>query len=314
MLHFLLTMILSFVSIFAFGQSQQERFVKHGQVELWTETFGKPNDPAILLIMGAGSSAFFIPDVFCKELSESGYFVIRYDHRDVGKSSLIDYAKHPYTLDDLALDALAILDSYKIPKAHVVGLSMGGFIGQILAIKYPERLNSLVSMMSSPDHSVIVAYTKGEDTNGYSLPPPAQEAMDTWSEMKRLPANTPEERIALKLKNWKLCAGAGYDEEECRDMEVRTMARTKRQEAIFNHWSAMASWPCRLKELESVTTPTLVIHGGGDVVLPPEHGIATAKAIPGSQLIIIPGMGHMVNKHFSHEVASYILLHVRKAS
>lgn len=314
MSNLLLAVILIFFSPFAYGHPplSQESVIKNMQIEIWTEAFGESKNPAILLIMGAGTSGIFWPDSFCEKLSKSGYFVIRYDHRDVGKSSLIDYQKHPYTLDDLAQDSLAILDSHEIKKAHVIGLSMGGFIGQILAIKHPERLYSLVSMMSSPDQSVMLAALTGKNTDSHALPPPPREALKIWNEMQITPIKTKEDRVSLNLKNWKLCAGVrGYDEQEFRTLEERNYERTKSFEAAFNHWPAMASWPNRLIELQSVKIPTLVIHGGCDVVLPVEHGIATSKAIQGSTLIVIPEMGHAICNFYSEQIASLILLHLK---
>jgi pimeloyl-ACP methyl ester carboxylesterase len=312
MVNFFLAFVLLFLPLNVWSQTAvaQERSIQRAQIHLWTETFGDPQHPAILLIMGAGASGIFWPDRFCENLSKGGYFVIRYDHRDVGKSSYVDYQKEPYTLDDLAQDALSVLDAYSIAKAHVVGLSMGGFIAQILAIKYPERFYSLVSMMSSPDHSVMLAALTGKSTEGYALPPPPKEALQTWDEMKCASTETKEERIALNLKNWKLCSGAkGFDEQEFRRREELNVERTQDFTAAFNHWPAMASWPNRLSSLAQVHIPTLVIHGGLDVVLPVEHGIATAQAIPGSTLVLISEMGHALCDFYADQLASLILLH-----
>lgn len=287
--------------------------IKSGHVELWTETFGDSQNPAILLIMGAGASGIFWPEMYCKELSQNGYFVIRYDHRDVGKSSLIDYQKHPYTLEDLSLDSIAVLDAYEIQKAHVIGLSMGGFVGQILAIQYPERLYSLVSMMSTVDQSALLAALSGTNTEGYSLPPPPSKVLMAWNDMKLASVQTKEDRILLNLKNWKLCAGAiGYNEQEFRELEEKNFERTKNFEAAFNHWPAMASWSNRTKDLKDVKISTLVIHGEHDVIFPLEHGIATSQAIPESTLIVISGMGHAICNTFVNQVCYYILEHLKK--
>lgn len=315
MFKLLLPFILFLLPLHAFlnPPEMKERIVKNKEVELWTETFGDPNHPAVLLIMGAGVSGIYWPDLFCERLSEAGYFVIRYDHRDIGKSSLINYQEHPYTLEDMAQDSLAILDSYKISKAHIVGLSMGGFIAQILAIKHPHRLQSMISMMSSPDHSVMLAAIAGQNTDSYSLPPPPLEMRKTWMDMKQIPIESVEDRIALNLKNWKLCSGAqGYNDQEFSDREKRNIARTKSFVAPFNHWPAMASWPDRLNDLQKVKVPTLVIHGGKDVVLPVEHGIATAKAIPGSTLVVVSEMGHCLSNFYVNQIAPLVILHLKK--
>ena len=226
-------------------------------------------------------------------MRDAGFFVISFDHRDVGKSSLVNSQEYPYTLKDMVDDALKILDAYEIPKAHIVGLSMGGFIAQMLAINHPERVLSLVSMMSSPDHSVMLAALAGEDTGPFSLPPPPAEALETWAAMKTEALETKEDRITLNVKNWKLCSGIeGYDEHEFRKLEEENVQQTRCFKAAFNHWSAMTFQPNRIHELASLTIPTLVIHGGRDVVLPVEHGKATAETIGEAELKILPNMGH----------------------
>lgn len=290
----------------------KEAFVKvHKEVNLWTESFGISENPSILLIMGAGTSGIFWPDSLCTQLAHQGYFVIRYDHRDVGQSSLIDYTQHPYNLDDLALDALAILNSYGISKAHIVGLSMGGFVAQILASQYSDRVHSLVSIASSPDHSVMLAALAGENTDNFVLPPPPQIALEIWASMKTRRCETKEERLALSLQNWKLCAGEyGYDEDEAKALEERNFTRCRSFEAPFNHWKAMASLPDRTELLSKITVPTLVIHGELDVVLPVQHGSATAQAIPDATLKIFPEMGHTIGIKFSERIGAAIIAHI----
>jgi pimeloyl-ACP methyl ester carboxylesterase len=120
-----------------------EKTVRSGDLELWTESFGDASRPTVLLIMGVMNQGILWPDEFCAEIADSGYHVIRYDHRDTGQSSSVDFEEHPYTLDDLASDALKVLDGYGVEKAHVVGLSMGGFLAQLLALDHPDRILSL---------------------------------------------------------------------------------------------------------------------------------------------------------------------------
>ena len=119
------------------------KYVKRDNIDLWTETFGKSEDPAILLISGAMAPARFWTDEFCTYLASQGFFVIRFDHRDTGLSSPVDYAKNPYDLDDLVEDVIAILDAYDLHNAHLIGHSMGGMIAQFCALKYPERCKSI---------------------------------------------------------------------------------------------------------------------------------------------------------------------------
>ncbi len=142
-----------------------------GAIKLWYEDFGDSSSPAILLIMGAGGRGTEWPDNFCHALAEAGYYVIRYDHRDIGLSTHFDFEKNPYTLKELTQDALSLLDALKINQAHVVGVSMGGFITQMIAINYPERLLSQTLMMTSPEHQIIAkAFMKLEIPKSDLLP------------------------------------------------------------------------------------------------------------------------------------------------
>lgn len=288
-----------------------EKIVRNNNVELWTESFGKSTDSPILLICGAGSHCITFSDEFCEALTKKGMYVIRFDNRDIGKSTLIEYEKNPYSLDDMALDAVTILNEYKIPKAHIVGHSMGGFIGQLIAINHPERIISLVSMMSSPDQSVTMAAVMGKETSCFALPPPDPHALKIWQELKEKPALTREDIIDNMTISLKLTAGkVGYNEQEIREHQEKVFDRTKDFKAVFNHWSAMSASPGRIDRLKTVKVPTLVIHGGSDVVLPQEHGIATAKSIPNSKITIIPEMGHIICRHYHEHLVSLIAEHV----
>jgi pimeloyl-ACP methyl ester carboxylesterase len=304
------TMLTVLCLLFTTALSSEERLIQKGPIKIWTESFGNHQHPAILLIQGAGCQGIAWPDRFCERLAEKKYFVIRYDHRDTGLSSIIDYQKTPYNLDDLTGDAVAILDQYGIQKAHVVGLSMGGFIGQLLAIDHKERVLSLCSLMSSPDHRVLMAAVTGQDTSSFSLPPPPQIALKLWDDMKRHPSKTLEDKIETHMKSSRICSGSqGFDEEELRPLVKRMLTRTQNSAAVFNHWLAMSASPDRTERLKGVRTRTLVIHGGSDIVLPVEHGKATAKAIPGSKLVIIPEMGHVVCSFYFDRLLSLLTAH-----
>lgn len=129
--------------------------VNIGPAELWYEDFGDSANPAILLIMGAGGRGTEWPDDLCNSLAKEGYYVIRYDHRDVGLSTHFNFKETPYTLNELMQDALLLLDTLKISQAHIMGVSMGGFIAQMIAINYPERMLSQTLLMTSPEHQLV---------------------------------------------------------------------------------------------------------------------------------------------------------------
>jgi pimeloyl-ACP methyl ester carboxylesterase len=260
-------------------------------IELEYETFGDSSKPAMLLVMGLGMQLLAWDEKFCGLLAERGYFVIRYDNRDIGLSSKIEDAPTPnvfeimagdtssaaYRVEDMADDAIGLLDHLGIEAAHLVGISMGGMIAQALAIHHPDRVLSLCSMMSStgdpsvgqPLESAIPALITPvpEDRDGYI------EAMLGMHKLVGSPAYPPaEERIRAVI-------GSFYDRSYYPMGFLRQLA------------GVMAS-PDRTPALAGVRTPTVVIHGTDDPLITPSGGEATAKAIPDARLVMIPGMGH----------------------
>jgi pimeloyl-ACP methyl ester carboxylesterase len=291
-----------------------EKTVRSGDLELWTESFGDVNRPTVLLIMGAMNQGTSWPDEFCAEIADSGYHVIRYDHRDTGQSSSVDFETHPYSLDDLAGDALKVLDGYGIDKAHAVGLSMGGFLAQLLALDHPDRVLSLTLMMTSPDQRVYFAATMGQDTSGYDLPPPSREFLEHLATARGDPSKTAEDAIAAAVEGWRICNGKGvpFDAGSMVRLQQRSWSRAKAPLAAINHVLATVGAPGRTDRLGRLAVPTLVIHGQNDPCLPVEHGIALAKAIPGAMLVVMPEMGHLLPAHLSGPVARVVLDHIHR--
>jgi len=293
-----------------------ERTVRSGGLELWTESFGDATRPAVLLITGAMNQGIVWPDEFCAEIAQHGYHVIRYDHRDTGQSSSVDFTKHPYNLDDLARDALMVLDGYGIPKAHVVGLSMGGFLAQLLALDYPDRVLTVTLMMTSPDQRVYFAATMGKDTSRYDLPPPSREFLGHLAAARQNPPKTADEAIASAVDGWRICNGNGipFDAESMYRLQQRLRARAKTPSAAINHVLATVGSSGRMERLGRITVPTLVIHGQNDPCLPVEHGIALARAVPGAKLVVIPEMGHLLSPSLCQQVARMVLEHIHRVS
>ena len=293
-----------------------EKFVLSGDLQLWTESFGSANCPAVLLIMGGMHQGIMWPDEFCTEIAQDGYYVIRYDHRDTGQSSSVDFTKHPYSLDDLARDALMILDGYRIQEAHLIGTSMGGFLAQLLALDYPDRVLTLTLMMTSPDQRVYFAATMGEDTSRYELPPPSREFLEHLASARRNPPKTVAEAIRNAVDGWRICNGNGvpFDAESMYRLQQRLWARAKTPLASINHVRATVGAPGRTERLGRITVPTLVIHGQHDPCLPIEHGIALAKAVPEAKLVVIPEMGHLLPPSLSKQIAGMVLEHIHRVS
>jgi len=273
------------------GYEVAERLVAANGVEIWTEDFGDPSHPTVLLVMGAGGQAILWPDELIDAFVAGGKHVIRYDNRDVGQTTCFDFAKEPYTIADMAADAVAVLDAYGVDQADVVGASMGGMIVQTMALNAPERVRTMTSIMSSPLAGGFIATFAGGGEG--VLPGPEQKVLDLMVR-NAVPPTSDDERIDRAVEQWRVLAGtmAPFDEDEVRERERRISARAKNIEAANNHQLAVASSPDRTDDLARIAAPTLVIHGTQDPILPYAHGEATAKAIPGAKLLPIEGMGH----------------------
>ncbi|NWH09433.1 MAG: alpha/beta fold hydrolase [Alphaproteobacteria bacterium] len=262
------------------------------------ESFGRAEDPAILLIMGFSVPGLMWPDSLCTGLAQKGFRVIRYDNRDIGRSSKLDslgsvnagefvmkamggetLPPAPYTLDDMARDAVGLLGALDIPSAHIVGASMGGMIAQIIAAKHGARARSLVSIMSQ--------------TGRQGLSPAKPEAM---AALLTPPADTSREgRIAHAMMMWRTIGSPGYaaTAEELRGLAERLVDYSPyHPEGIARQLAAILSSPARDAMLGEVRCPALVLHGVDDPLIPLDHGENTAKAIPGAKFVAVPGMAH----------------------
>lgn len=274
-------------------------------LSLWSEAFGKPGDRPILLIMGAMNQGIFWPDAFCSRLASLGYYVVRYDHRDTGLSSKIDYQAQPYRLAELTQDALAVLHGHNLPKATVVGLSMGGYIAQLLAIEHSEAVERLVLISSSADQRPYMAATMGQPAVGLTLPGPGPALLEYIQATIARPPRSAIEVEQNLLTGWAITY-AGQREFPLAQMTValrQAAGRTDNPLAAFNHAQAVAASPDRLESVKAIRAPTLVIHGSGDTCLPLAHGEYLARNIPGARLQTLP-MGHSFMWSWDDEVLS----------
>jgi pimeloyl-ACP methyl ester carboxylesterase len=285
-------------------------FAHNGEVEIYYETFGSGDDPALLLVNGLGSQCINYRREWCERFAAVGHFVIRYDNRDVGLSSKFSATAPdvrrlvrelagggpvdvPYRLSEMAGDGLAVLDDLGIERAHVMGVSMGGMIVQTMAIEHPERLLSMTSVMSTTGDPDVGQAT--EEAQKRIMAPPAQDrdgyiagqvaGIRIWGS----PSCFDEERVVAN-------AGEAFD--RCFDP-----AGTARQ------MMAIMASGSRSAALGNVEVPTLVLHGDADALVDPSGGRRTADAIAGARFVLLEGMGHDYPPQYWDQVVELVRAH-----
>jgi pimeloyl-ACP methyl ester carboxylesterase len=263
----------------------KQQLVHVNQVEIYTESFGNPKNPAVLLIMGAMSSLDWWDEEFCERLAEQGRFVIRYDHRDLGESTVYQPGTSNYTITDLADDAIGVLDAYTIEKAHITGMSLGGMIGQIMAVKHPERVLSL---------SIIASSVFG--TEQASLPQMDQSILDYHSKSASIDWSDREASIAYLAGGWNTLSGSKpFEKERMFKLAEREYSRAKQIQSRFNY-VLLGGGEEYLDRMKEIRVPVTIIHGTDDPALPFEHALALSKAIPHSELVKLEGTGHEIHR------------------
>jgi len=274
-----------------------ERMIEANGVELCTEPFGDRADPPVLLIMGIGASMLWWEEGFCRMLADGRRFVIRYDHRDTGRSVTYPPGRPGYTGADLTADAAGVLDAYGIAAAHLVGVSAGGGIAQELALDCPDRVLSLVLMSTSP-------VTPGDR----GLPPPSDE-FERFVSTARVDMD-PHSVIEYLIAYERVLAGGRrpFDEVAVRDLVRRDVERARDFAALQNH-DVLPAGEASSGSLSSITAATLVIHGTADPMFPIEHAEALVEEIPGARLLPLEGAGHGVDRADWKAIAGAILEH-----
>lgn len=256
--------------------------VTTGGVRLASEAFGDPAAPAILLIMGAMASSVWWPDGFCRRLAGRGRFVIRYEQRDTGAFTSYTPGTIAYSVEDLADDAVAVLDGYGVARAHLVGFSLGGFLAQLVALKRPDRVITLTLIASER-----LADTDPELPQMSPAIPAYHAAAATldWSDREAV--------LDYQVGAWRLLSGSGrdFDEAHIRALAAADHDRTPDPLTAFNHalLAGADAWYGRLSE---ITQPALVIHGTEDPVLPYAHALALERDLPRATLLTLAGAGH----------------------
>jgi pimeloyl-ACP methyl ester carboxylesterase len=274
---------------------QPPQIARANGIELCYEIFGDAGAEPMLLIMGLGAQMILWDDEFCSQLAARGFRVIRFDNRDIGKSSKMSGGKKltalellklrflkipvaaPYKLSDMAKDVTGLMDVLGISSAHLVGASMGGMIAQEVAISFPQRVRSLTSIMST--------------TGNPKVPPPTREAT---AMLMAPPPVTRDEYIVRFAQTWKLLRAGSFPLDEAKDREraERSFERGLNPAGVGRQLRAILASGSRKQRLATVKAPTLVIHGTVDPLVRPEGGKDTAASIPGAKLLMVEGMGH----------------------
>ena len=264
-------------------------------IDLCYDTFGDRSGRPLILIIGLATQMIAWPDPFCRMLADAGHFVVRFDNRDNGLSSKMEQmglpdlerlmadaamgrtVQPPYTLSDMAADTVGLMEGLELDQSHICGMSMGGMIGQVMALEYPKRARSLISMMAT--------------TNERDLPSSTPEAQ------KAMMGTPPSDRASYQTYMGKLgraFAGGSdkYDAAMQREIAGQAFDRGLYPMGFVRQMAAIIAAEGRRDRLKKVKAPTLVIHGERDTVVPPEHGRDTAEAIPGARLLMMPELGH----------------------
>lgn len=283
--------------------------VQVGDVEIAYETFGRADDPAIVLVMGLGTQMIGWPDEFCEALAEAGHRVVRFDNRDVGLSTHIDReppslpsmllrSAPPYRITDMAGDAVGLVDSLGIDRFHLVGASMGGFISQTVAIRHPERIRSLTLIMTS--------------TGSRRVGRPTASVMRRMARQK--PPTTRAEAIAHTVATYEVIGSPEHlDRDRLADLAGEAYDRGFDPSGRMRQLAAIMAQPDRTRALGQLKLPTLVVHGLNDPLVGVSGGLALAKAIPGARFVGHAGMGHDLPRSLWPALAGDILALVDRA-
>jgi pimeloyl-ACP methyl ester carboxylesterase len=289
-----------------------EQFAEVGDgITLCYETFGDPADSPVVLVMGLATQMIAWHEEFCVQFADRGFHVVRFDNRDIGRSTHLDFrpptlrqmlrrrvGPEQYSLSDMAGDTAGLIRALEIAPAHVVGASMGGMIGQVLAAEHPELVRSLTSIMS----------TTGSRWHG-------QPALSVYKYLLRPPPRDREGYIERAAEVFGLVGSTGFprDESYIRERAARSYDRGYDIQAGGRQLGAITASADRTEQLRTIRAPTLVIHGTVDKMIKPSGGRATAKAVPGARLLEIEGMGHDLPRGVWPQILDAISDHARAA-
>jgi len=281
------------------------------------EEYGPKDGSAIILVRGLGTQLIYWPEEYYMTYADAGHRVILFDNRDVGLSSKMDHLGKvdiadlagrmkkgetidvPYSLDDMALDIVGLMDGLGIARAHIVGISLGGVITQTMAGNHPDRVISMTSIMSSSGNP--------------DLPTGPAKVMETLASPP-MDATDRDAKIADEARSMQLTGSPGYpvSDEFCRNLAAQAYDRCYHPDGVNRQMAASRVMGDRRPRLQQITRPALIVHGSDDVLVPPTSGEDTAKNIPGAEYIEVPGMGHDVPPSLGRKLANIVLAHIEK--
>lgn len=276
------------------------RKVKANGIDIWYEAFGNDSNPAVIFVAGAGDQATMWPEELLTPIVDAGFYAVIFDSRDVGYSSWIeDYDSSPYSIEDMAADTVGLMDALGIERAHIIGVSMGGCIAQLLAINYPNRVLSLTSWMST-------YWFNDPDVSSMEDHVTESEEESAWLDSSL----TQEQEIDLLVDAVKMLKGSRFPfrEKELRDSLMRDMNRSYNPGC--SHMLAFEKDVSRLDGLRELSIPAVVIHGNEDPAVSYLHGVVCAKVIPNATLYTQKGVGHEMPVGIMSETAALILKHL----
>jgi len=261
----------------------REKMIQSKNAEICTETFGDPSHPALLLIMGAQSSMIWWEEKFCLQLADQGLFIIRYDNRDVGRSTTYKPGQPGYGLEEMAGDAIGVLDAYGIERAHIMGMSLGGMLAQMIALRYPERVQSLILLAASnfAEH----------------LPPMEEKVATFFANMGAVDLTDRESFIRFTIDRSRVLVGSkhAFDEEKADMLAKLDFDRANRPSSMTNH-ALLAGGESDMARTSEIMVPVWVIHGEEDPIIPYAHGEHLASVFPNAELLKLAGSGHELHE------------------
>jgi len=275
-----------------------ERILNINGVEICAESFGDAGDPPILLIMGAMASMVWWDAEFCRKLAARGRFVIRYDNRDVGRSTVYEAGTNNYSVEDMTDDAVGVLSAFGIEKAHFVGMSLGGMLAQIAAIRHPQRVLTSTMIASS------VFAEKPE------LPPIDEKVLEYHAQAGEIDWSNEKSVVDYLVGGWDLLNGSRheFDAQRAYKLAETEFKRANNLPSMFNH-AQLGGGEQYYDKIKEIEIPALVIHGTEDAVLPYPHGLAIVSEIRNAKLLTLEGAGHEIHRADWDEIIDAVVEH-----